>query len=66
MAPAHVLAGRLPGLVNSYEVMSAARENDVTCHLFHRFTFSTWDQQGTGMLMLFNVTNRGCSFKMDS
>lgn len=38
MAPARVLAGRLLGLVNLYEVMSAAHENDVTCQLFHGFT----------------------------
>lgn len=65
MAPARVLAGRLLGLVNLYEVMSAAYENDVTRQLFHGFTLLTWDQQGTGMLMLLNVKNRGCS-KMDS
>ena len=66
MAPARVLAGRLLGLVNLYEVMSAAHENDVTCQLFHGFTLLTSDQQGTGMLKLLNVKNRGCSFKMDS
>lgn len=65
MAPARVLAGRLLGLVNLYEVMSAAYENDVTRQLFHGFTLLTWDQQGTGMLMLLNVKNGGCSFKMD-
>lgn len=66
MAPARVLAGRLLGLVNLYEVMSAAYENDVTRQLFHGFTLLTWDQQGTGTLKLLNVKNRGCSFKMDS
>ena len=41
MVPPRVLAGKRLGLVNSHEVMIAARENDVICQTFGRSSLAS-------------------------
>ena len=66
MAPPRVLAGRLLGLVNSHEVMSAARENDDTFQLFYGFTSTLDATHKTLTINTFKDYKRDCNYASNS